>query len=79
MTTRTRPARKRARFKSGTCYGCGCTDEFGCDAGCGWVDAGHTMCSECMRRALAYAAWARCGIPADDGRRRLQELQEARP
>lgn len=31
----------------GICRVCGCTDEWGCDGGCSWVDAEHTLCSEC--------------------------------
>ena len=70
MTTRTRSSRKRpampaikrsrkVRIKPGTCFACGCTDEFGCDRGCSWVDGDHTMCSECHRVATAWLAWFR--------------------
>lgn len=31
----------------GVCRVCGCTDEFGCDVGCEWVEAG--LCSACVR------------------------------
>ena len=29
-----------------TCRLCGCTDEYGCDGGCAWVD--DDLCSECL-------------------------------
>jgi hypothetical protein len=32
----------------GVCRVCGCTDEWSCDAGCLWVNAEHTLCSECV-------------------------------
>ena len=32
----------------GVCSICGCTDEWGCDGGCSWVNAAHTLCSECV-------------------------------
>ncbi|HEU4619201.1 MAG TPA: hypothetical protein VFV10_14270 [Gammaproteobacteria bacterium] len=31
----------------GICRKCGCTDEFGCDGGCSWVNARRTLCSRC--------------------------------
>jgi hypothetical protein len=31
-----------------TCRVCGCTDEHGCDDGCEWADAEHTICSNCV-------------------------------
>lgn len=42
-------ARPRARKApvSGVCRVCGCTDLEACDGGCSWVDAAHTLCSEC--------------------------------
>ena len=56
---------KRARAaapKSGTCRLCGCTDEFGCDSGCSWVDPDHTLCSRCCPPAALQleAALKRC-------------------
>lgn len=32
----------------GECRACGCTDAWGCDAGCSWVNAERTLCSECV-------------------------------
>ena len=37
----------RALF-DGVCRRCGCTDEWGCDVGCSWANAEHTLCSECV-------------------------------
>ena len=34
-------------IEPGVCRVCGCTDEWGCDVGCSWADAAHTLCSEC--------------------------------
>ena len=31
----------------GTCRVCQCTDADACPGGCSWVDADHTLCSEC--------------------------------
>lgn len=36
-----------ATHESGTCRACGCQDEMACPGGCSWVDAAHTLCSEC--------------------------------
>ena len=36
-----------------TCRVCGCTDEWGCDVGCSWANAEHTLCSECVGKAGA--------------------------
>jgi len=33
---------------AGTCRVCGCTDEYGCDDGCAWADAEHTLCTNCV-------------------------------
>jgi|SRR5882672_4833513 len=46
--------------KSGECRVCHCTDEFGCDAGCSWVDRAHTLCSLCTSTTadLHYTLWA---------------------
>jgi hypothetical protein len=38
----------RATRREGVCRVCGCTDEYGCDVGCGWVNSTHTLCSECV-------------------------------
>ena len=38
---------RRLGALAGTCRVCGCTDDWGCDAGCSWVNAEHTLCSEC--------------------------------
>lgn len=42
------PAR-RDRIR-GICRTCGCTDEFGCEGGCSWVDRAHTLCSSCSSK-----------------------------
>ncbi|NIR31687.1 MAG: hypothetical protein GWN84_20720 [Gammaproteobacteria bacterium] len=39
--------RRRLELRPGVCQGCGCTDDFGCDVGCGWADADRTLCTEC--------------------------------
>ncbi len=33
---------------SGVCRVCGCTDEWACEGGCGWVDAAQTLCSSLL-------------------------------
>lgn len=40
----------------GQCRECGCTDTRACEGGCAWADDSHTLCSRCIRRALARAA-----------------------
>ena len=37
----------------GVCRVCGCTDEWGCDGGCCWVNAEHTLCSECAEETVS--------------------------
>lgn len=32
-------------FDPRVCFGCGCTDDYGCDAGCWWIDV--DQCSAC--------------------------------
>lgn len=46
---------------AGTCRFCGCTDDWGCDGGCSWVNSAHTVCSS-QSCHLAYM------ISADDRR-----------
>lgn len=45
----------------GRCRACGCTDARACPGGgCWWADAGHTLCSRCLRRmARLVLAWQR--------------------
>ncbi len=38
------------------CVGCGCTDSRACVGGCAWVDAGHRLCTRCLR-AVALLVW----------------------
>lgn len=33
--------------RKGICQVCGCTDDEGCEDGCEWSDAQHTLCSVC--------------------------------
>lgn len=33
--------------QSGVCRRCGCTEERGCEGGCAWADAEHTLCTAC--------------------------------
>lgn len=43
----------------GVCVGCGCTDDFGCELGCEWIDADRVVCSVCYKifdRVRAYFA-----------------------
>ena len=45
----------------GQCSVCGCTDRYGCDGGCGWANAEHTLCTRCIERIVEFAAlriWA---------------------
>jgi hypothetical protein len=42
------------RLIPGVCFVCDCTDEYGCDEGCSWVDAEQTLCSACERRGLLF-------------------------
>ena len=39
-------ARAERRVRAGVCRVCGCTDEWGCDGGCEWVEP--DLCSECV-------------------------------
>jgi hypothetical protein len=36
------------REKPGRCRWCGCTDVYGCDVGCSWVNAQHNLCDACQ-------------------------------
>ena len=49
---------KRKRPQRGVCRFCGCTAWCACPGGCYWVDAAHTVCSECVGElpALKLAA-----------------------
>lgn len=49
-----KPKRRPYLLKPGVCFCCGCTDEWGCDVGCQWVDALHTLCSACEGIARAW-------------------------
>lgn len=72
--------------RSGRCRVCGCTDEFGCDAGCSWIDRDHTLCSACAGTAgdldntlAAIAVSARrFGASADVARTAAREARAAR-
>ena len=33
--------------RKGICSVCGCTDEDGCDEGCGWANVKQTLCTAC--------------------------------
>jgi hypothetical protein len=51
----------RRRPQSGRCTFCGCTDRYGCDEGCFWVNPAHTVCSRCRDLIVELAAlfWQR--------------------
>jgi len=34
------------------CRSCGCTNIFGCEGGCAWANASHTLCTRCLERRL---------------------------
>jgi hypothetical protein len=34
--------------RQGVCRWCGCTDAHGCDEGCTWANARHTLCTSCV-------------------------------
>ena len=36
----------------GMCEYCGCTDRYGCEGGCYWVDLAHTVCSRCFTKEM---------------------------
>lgn len=40
-------------LEPGICHACQCTDEWGCDVGCEWMDETHTLCSACVAIAEA--------------------------
>lgn len=40
--------RAKCAEPEGVCRECGCTDEWGCDGGCSWANAKHTLCSACV-------------------------------
>lgn len=46
----------------GMCAVCGCTDEWGCDEGCCWVNSAHTLCSVCA---------VKLGVTATDTTRKI--------
>lgn len=46
------------KLRAGRCLVCGCTDRWGCAAGCHWVDDWQTLCSRCAHTmALLVLAW----------------------
>ena len=48
--------------RPGHCQVCGCTDRYGCPAGCWWVDRAHTLCSVCLQNlSVMLAALIRRG------------------
>jgi hypothetical protein len=49
-TTKTIPKPKGP--KRGVCRVCGCTDLRACPGGCRWADKEHTVCTQCVARAL---------------------------
>jgi hypothetical protein len=69
------PRAQRQRFQSGVCFGCGCTDDYGCDAGCTWADHLHTMCSACVERAQRFLAWSKTMGATAISRRRQREAR----
>ena len=40
-----------------TCKVCGCTDDWGCDEGCGWIE--HDICSSCADAFESEGRWYR--------------------
>lgn len=46
------PLRYTAPIGPGCCACCGCTDRFGCEGGCAWVNIARTLCSRCYERTL---------------------------
>lgn len=44
------------------CIVCGCTDRFGCDAGCSWLSTGSDLvpplCDQCAAQYLVAKLWA---------------------
>jgi len=40
-------------LEHGVCHACQCTDDWGCDVGCEWVDETQTLCSACVAIAAA--------------------------
>jgi ParB family chromosome partitioning protein len=46
--TRAKTGGKAAKPKPGTCRVCGCTEHDPCPEGCGWADAGRTLCTSCV-------------------------------
>lgn len=49
-------ATSQRQAKSGRCIGCGCTDEYGCEEGCSWVDEDHLLCSSCLAAIAGFRA-----------------------
>ncbi len=41
-------------FLPRSCRVCGCTDEYGCDGGCGWVDGMQDLCTTCAGEMDTY-------------------------
>jgi len=52
------------KIQSGRCMVCRCTDRWGCDAGCWWVDDWHVLCSRCAQHmaVLVLALKAQKGM-----------------
>ena len=44
--------RYRVRHRTPMCERCGCTERFGCEGGCGWVNAEQTLCSRCLEKGM---------------------------
>jgi ribosomal protein L37AE/L43A len=61
-----------ARF----CRSCGCTDSYGCDAGCWWVD--EDLCSVCSKSQAALELPEYPPLPVVEGRLMLEMLEEWR-
>ena len=40
--------RTHRRPPAGKCAVCGCTDEYGCDAGCSWANEDRNLCTACV-------------------------------
>lgn len=51
------------RIRPGRCCVCGCSDRWGCAAGCAWVDAYGVLCSRCAHNmAVLVLTWRKKGI-----------------
>lgn len=67
--------------RKGICFVCGCTQEDGCDEGCGWANVKQTLCTACapLNQAQRHEKRKQAAIELDMRREVMeQELAAVR-